>query len=272
MRISCFGALEGCIAAATRMLPEEWWNGGINLSAFDVGANMAFGRALLRLIIDQLFNSTTPTYVHDARSSPRKYVETYHRRTPTYGRICGLDEATVNLFVNVTLDFENDSLEELKTLRMSANPQWSQPGVDERQTACETMNAYLEELSDIKSPDHNEEGQTGESMIGQYNDLIAACKKHDECREESSSTRAVKDMQEWHERGPNRNNSKFFRNLNDVELRQFNEIIEKASSDSRNWLVPSIHGTSPNFRYSQLDLLDRHQSRTEEIKTLMARL
>ncbi|CAG8672849.1 14373_t:CDS:2, partial [Acaulospora colombiana] len=171
-----------------------------------------------------------------------------------------------------------DSIEELEAFRKSANPQWSQSGisplvspmleflgqeVEERQTTCDTMNTYMEELGHFKSPDRNEE----------YDDLIAACKAHEECREEASSTKAVKDMRHWHEQGPNGTDGKYLEYMDDEELEQF--LLPLPERNYRESIVrqQSLARATNTWHHSQFpELLDRHQSRTEEIKTLMARL
>ncbi|PVF96409.1 hypothetical protein CPB86DRAFT_787031 [Serendipita vermifera] len=70
------------------------------------------------------------------------------------------------------LELDKKYTEDLKALRMSANPQWSQSGlsplvspmlefvsreVEERQGTSDSMNTYLEELSSVNSPDCDQE-------------------------------------------------------------------------------------------------------------------
>jgi hypothetical protein len=55
-------------------------------------------------------------------------------------------------------------------------------------------------------------------MITQYDDLIAACEAHDSCREEASSTGAVKDLQRWHGQWPVETKKNSLFDLQDSEL------------------------------------------------------
>ncbi|PVF90930.1 hypothetical protein CPB86DRAFT_481185 [Serendipita vermifera] len=143
--------------------------------------------------------------------------------------------------------------------------------VKERQATCDTMNAYLEELSNVNSPDHNTD--LGESMINLYEDLIAACKVHDRSREEASSTQAVKELKQWHEQGPNGayGQTLFEANGKYLSLFMFPDIeLNYRESVIQQQVLARIVNTWHYFHLPEL--LESHQSRGEEIKTLVARM
>ncbi|CAG8657404.1 13220_t:CDS:10, partial [Acaulospora colombiana] len=207
--------------------------------------------------------------VYDTRDSSRRHLKTYCSRAPIYGRICGLDEATVTMFVWGVVYV---IIEELKAFRRlvshSPYPYIFQPRlttdgeVEERQMSCNAMNTYLE-LINIKSPDSNEE----------YDDLIAASKTHEGCREEASSAKAVKYMQYWHKQIPNGMKFKYLWSMNDEDLNCF--VLPLAERNYRESIVRQqpLARAINTWHQSQLpELLDSHQSHSEEIKTLVASL
>ncbi|PVF96404.1 hypothetical protein CPB86DRAFT_787027 [Serendipita vermifera] len=63
--------------------------------------------------------------------------------------------------------------------------------------------------------------QSGESMISRYEDLIAACKMYDRTREEASSIKAVKELKQWHEAGPNGASSKLLLQISNKDFSLF---------------------------------------------------
>ncbi|PVF91510.1 hypothetical protein CPB86DRAFT_323011 [Serendipita vermifera] len=143
--------------------------------------------------------------------------------------------------------------------------------IKERQATYDTMNTYLEELSNVHSPDHN--ADSGESMISVYEDLIAACKVHDRFREEASSTEAVKELKQWHEAGPNGTYGKRLWDMDDEDLSLF--VLPEAERNYRESVVRQhvLARIVKKWHHSHLPgRFDSHQSRSEEIKTLMARM
>ncbi|PVF96406.1 hypothetical protein CPB86DRAFT_511194 [Serendipita vermifera] len=110
-------------------------------------------------------------------------------------------------------------------------------------------------------------------MISKYDELITACKDHEICREEASSTKAVKDMHQWHKQGPNGTSSEFISHLSDKELCRF--VLPETERNYRESIVrqQSLARVINAWHHSQLQaLLESHQSRIEEIKTLMTRM
>ncbi|PVF96402.1 hypothetical protein CPB86DRAFT_816405 [Serendipita vermifera] len=184
------------------------------------------------------------------------------------------------------LELDRKYVEDLKALRTSVNPQWSQSGVSplvspmlelvtrevaERQTTCDTMNTYLKELSNVNSPDHNT--RSGESMISLYEELIAACKVHDRIRNEASSTEAVKELKQWHETGPNGTNRNTLSSMDDKDLSVF--LLPEVERNYRESVVRQqvLARIVKRWHHSHLpERFESHQSRSEEIKTLMARM
>ncbi|PVF91513.1 hypothetical protein CPB86DRAFT_878483 [Serendipita vermifera] len=141
----------------------------------------------------------------------------------------------------------------------------------ERQATCDRMNAYLKELSNVNSPDR--EGKSGKSMISRYENLIATCKGHDGFRNEASSTEAVKILKQWHEEGPNGASDKLLQHMNDEDLSRF--MLPELERNYRESVVQQqpLARVISKWHHSHLPkLLESHQSRSEEIKTLMARI
>ncbi|PVF96412.1 hypothetical protein CPB86DRAFT_511692 [Serendipita vermifera] len=181
------------------------------------------------------------------------------------------------------LDLDKKYLEELKALRVSANPEWSQSNVSplispmleflarERQATYDATNTDLQELSGVNSPNWNEE--TGESAISKYDDLIAACKRHEVCREEASSITAVKEMQQWHEQGPNGTDSQTLGSMTDTDLSRF--VLPETERNYRESVVQQqqLARVVNGWHHSRLpEHLDSHQSRSEEVQALVARV
>ncbi|PVF91512.1 hypothetical protein CPB86DRAFT_322951 [Serendipita vermifera] len=107
-------------------------------------------------------------------------------------------------------------------------------------------------------------------MISKYDQLIIGCKFLEVCREEASSTKAVKDMQRWHVKGTN---SKNIIDMGDEDLHRF--VLPETERNYRESVVrqQALARVINPWHHNQLpELLESHQSRSEEIKTLMARM
>lgn len=184
------------------------------------------------------------------------------------------------------LELDKKYIEELKALRTTANPQWSQSSlsplvssaldfisqeVKTRQATCDTMTTYLEELSNFDSPDSIKE--TGGSIIDQYDELIAACKTHELCRDGASSMKAVRDMQQWHERGPNGIKGKPINAMGHRDFDRF--VLPESERNYRESVVrqQALTHLVNTWHHSQFpERLDYHQSHYEEIKALLIRM
>lgn len=184
------------------------------------------------------------------------------------------------------LEVDKKYIDDLEALRTSATPQWSQSGVsllvspmleflarevEERQATYRALSTYLEGMKKVKSPDRDK--KTGGSMVSKYNELIAACEEHEVCREEASSTQAIKDMGRWHKQGPNGTSSEIVFHLSDTELSYF--VLPETERNYRESIVrqQSLARVVNKWHHSQLPgVLDSHQSRSENIKALMVRM
>lgn len=184
------------------------------------------------------------------------------------------------------LQLDRKYLKELKTLGLLVNPRWSQSRVsslvspmleffaqevEERQRTCDSVSKYLDELSDSHPPEHVEE--TSESMISRYDDLIAACKDHEVCRKEASSAKAIKEMWQWHGQGPNGSDSNYVCYMSTADLKQFLlPLTERNYRESIARQQTLAHTVNSWHRSRLPELINSHQSRSEEIKAVVARV
>lgn len=184
------------------------------------------------------------------------------------------------------LEMDKNYLDALKALSMSANSQWSQSSlspllspvlhllaqeVEGREAMCNTVNTYLQGLSNVCSPDWNED--TSEHMVSKYENLIAACKRHESCREIASSPDAVKELQQWHHQGPNDTSLMTLDDILDADFEHFvmppAEREYRESVSQQTTLAYAVNG----WHRTQLsERLDSHQSRIEEVKLLAGRV
>ncbi|PVF96411.1 hypothetical protein CPB86DRAFT_511494 [Serendipita vermifera] len=136
---------------------------------------------------------------------------------------------------------------------------------------CNTVNTYLQGLSNVCSPDWNED--TSEHMVSKYENLIAACKRHESCREIASSPDAVKELQQWHHQGPNDTSLMTLDDILDADFEHFvmppAEREYRESVSQQTTLAYAVNG----WHRTQLsERLDSHQSRIEEVKLLAGRV
>ncbi|CAG8704494.1 16741_t:CDS:2, partial [Acaulospora colombiana] len=148
-----------------------------------------------------------------------------------------------------------------------------------RDTTCESIKAILDEIPTGDSPDKLEEGG---SMLGEYQKLIDASERVKECKEIASSRDSVAVLHEWlnneapKSKGGDKDNFTTIRGWSRGEIAGF--ILPESARKVLDWhskilpVMMTIIISGDTLRLDLQDVLERHQTRSENIKAALQKI
>ncbi|PVF98389.1 hypothetical protein CPB86DRAFT_758610 [Serendipita vermifera] len=181
------------------------------------------------------------------------------------------------------LNLDKQYIDALQELNQSVQGEWSESQIWSlvgpmmeffsyeivaRRDAHQTMQAYVNDLPIVESPD--EAGEDGERMNEQYRKLADAYSNYEQSHTEASTSTSILELQAWHDSQPR---AEYLRTLDPSKIRTF--FLPDTNAKYRKYVLRLQEKTAKVVTWHNNDLLNHledHQQYSENVRGFIQKL